>query len=118
MSRSWPRVASPCGGSNLITSAPIHASSCEHVGPACTCVMSRIRTPFNAFICFSNACGVERRLLPSAPTIAPLFFTGSRFLLLLFGGRIQRRDASALRARAFRDAGVDEGGTLRLERLV
>jgi hypothetical protein len=26
-SRSWPRVASPCGFSNLITSAPSHASS-------------------------------------------------------------------------------------------
>ena len=49
-SRSWPRVASPCGGSNLMTSAPIHASSCEHVGPACTCVMSRMRTSFSASI--------------------------------------------------------------------
>src|SRR5215831_4249542 len=51
MSRSWPRVASPAGDSNLITSAPIHASSCEEVGPACTCVMSRTRIPFNASIC-------------------------------------------------------------------
>ena len=53
-SRSCPRVASPCGGSNLITSAPIHASSCEHVGPACTWVMSRMRTPFSASILISN----------------------------------------------------------------
>ena len=47
-SRSWPRVASPCGFSNLITSAPIHASSCEQVGPACTWLMSRMRTPLSA----------------------------------------------------------------------
>ena len=53
-SRSWPRVASPCGGSNLMTSAPIQASSCEHVGPACTWVMSRMRTSFNASMLFSN----------------------------------------------------------------
>src|ERR1700675_4086836 len=50
MSRNWPRVASPAGGSNLITSAPIHASSCEQVGPACTCVISRMRIPFSASI--------------------------------------------------------------------
>src|SRR5689334_20014031 len=49
-SRSWPRVASPAGDSNLITSAPNHASSCEQVGPACTCVMSRMRTPLSASI--------------------------------------------------------------------
>src|SRR4051794_3528962 len=59
-SRSWPRVASPCGGSSLITSAPIHARSCEHVGPACTWVMSNTRTSFNAFI--SVSCNP-----PSAP---------------------------------------------------
>jgi hypothetical protein len=53
-SRSWPRVASPCGFSNLMTSAPSHASSCEQVGPACTWVMSRMRTPFRASITFSS----------------------------------------------------------------
>src|SRR5713226_8756287 len=47
-SRSCARVASPCGFSNLMTSAPIQASSCEQVGPACTCDISRIRTPFSA----------------------------------------------------------------------
>src|ERR1700692_1058425 len=50
MSRNWPRVASPAGDSSLITSAPIHASSCEQVGPACTCVISRMRIPFSASI--------------------------------------------------------------------
>src|SRR5215472_9225020 len=49
-SRNCPRVASPTGDSSLITSAPIQASSCELVGPAWTCVMSRMRIPFNASI--------------------------------------------------------------------
>jgi len=40
----------PAGDSSLITSAPSHASSCEQVGPACTCVMSRMRTPLSASI--------------------------------------------------------------------
>ena len=62
-SRSWPRVASPAGDSNLITSAPIHASSCELVGPACTCVMSRMRTPFNASIYRSPSANFELVLL-------------------------------------------------------
>src|SRR5437868_3763273 len=33
-----------------MTSAPIQASSWLHVGPACTCVMSRMRTPSSAFM--------------------------------------------------------------------
>src|SRR5579871_6681956 len=62
-SRNWPRVASPAGDSSLITSAPIHASSCEQVGPACTCVMSRMRIPFNASIDLYSPykCAAERR---------------------------------------------------------
>src|SRR6476620_9790442 len=52
-SRNWPRVASPAGDSSLITSAPNQASSCEQVGPACTCVMSRMRTPLSASIYLS-----------------------------------------------------------------
>src|SRR5690242_8457232 len=88
MSRSWPRVASPCGGSNLITSAPIQASSCEQVGPACTWVMSRIRTSFKASmrvsVCFSD--------------------------LLLLRARVEARDASALGAGGLVDDGVDECG--------
>src|SRR5947209_9087721 len=82
MSRSWPRVASPCGGSNLITSAPIHASSCEQVGPACTWVMSRMRTPLSASMSVS--------------------------LLLLRCG-VERRDAAAFGARLLVDGGIDEG---------
>src|SRR4051795_11175346 len=49
-SRSWLRVTSPRPGcSILMTSAPIHARSCVQTGPACTCVMSRTRTPSRAF---------------------------------------------------------------------
>src|SRR6185437_10272462 len=49
MSRSWPRVMSPTPGrSTLITSAPNQARSCVQVGPDCTCVKSRMRTPVSA----------------------------------------------------------------------
>src|SRR5277367_7183394 len=48
-SRSCSRVMSPAPAfSTLITSAPNHASSCVQVGPDCTCVKSRMRTPSNA----------------------------------------------------------------------
>src|SRR5690349_7589130 len=89
MSRSWPRVASPCGFSNLITSAPIHARSCEHVGPACTWVMSRIRTPFSASILVSGT------------------------VLFLFSARIQARDAAAFDARSLVNDCVDQCGPTR-----
>src|SRR4051812_38798195 len=91
-SRSWPRVASPCGFSNLITSAPIQARSWLHVGPAWTCVMSRIRTPSSAFMI-------------SLP------------LLFLPRGWIQAGDAAALGAGGLVDDGVDEGGLLRADRV-
>ena len=49
MSRSWPRVMSPTPGrSTLITSAPNQARSWVQVGPDCTCVKSRTRTPSSA----------------------------------------------------------------------
>src|SRR5687767_4418526 len=51
MSRSWPRVASPSPArSTLITSAPNQASSWVQVGPDCTCVKSRMRTPSRALL--------------------------------------------------------------------
>src|SRR5215472_1877025 len=50
MSRSCSRVMSPAPArSTLITSAPNQASSCVQVGPDCTWVKSRIRTPSSAF---------------------------------------------------------------------
>src|SRR5262245_30715825 len=36
------------GRSTLITSAPMKASNCVQVGPDCTCVKSRMRTPSSA----------------------------------------------------------------------
>src|ERR1700752_4452422 len=36
------------GRSTLMTSAPIKASNCVQVGPDCTCVKSRMRTPSSA----------------------------------------------------------------------
>src|SRR5581483_9842891 len=49
MSCSCWRVTSPePARSTLITSAPNHASSCVQVGPDCTWVKSRMRTPSNA----------------------------------------------------------------------
>src|SRR5215470_7850561 len=43
------------GRSILITSAPNHASSCVQVGPDCTWVKSRIRTPSSAFPAWPKA---------------------------------------------------------------
>ena len=51
MSRSCPRVASPSPGlSTLITSAPSQASNWVQVGPDCTWVKSRMRTPSSALL--------------------------------------------------------------------
>src|SRR5213592_4238127 len=86
-SRSCARVASPCGFSNLMTSAPIQASSCEQVGPACTCDMSRMRIPLSA----------------------------SMFDLFLFCARIQARDATAFGAGGLIDHGIDERGLARAD---
>src|SRR5207237_5981331 len=88
-SRSWPRVASPCGFSNLITSAPIQARSCEQVGPACTWVMSRMRIPFSA-------------------SIGRLFLFRRR--------RVEAGDAPALGSGGLVDHGINKGGLLRADR--
>src|SRR5712691_3448506 len=104
-SRSWPRVASLCGFSNLITSAPIHARSCEHVGPAWTWVMSRIRTPLRASILISKNSAADERL----PALA------QRLDLFLFCARIQARDATAFGAGGFIDHGIDERGFARAD---
>src|SRR5687767_6892375 len=44
------RVSSPPGGSILMTSAPMSASSIEQKGPAITCVWSSTRIPSSAII--------------------------------------------------------------------
>src|SRR5690242_1100235 len=89
-SRSCPRVASPCGFSNLITSAPIHASSCEQVGPACTWVISRIRTPLRASMTVQSAF-IQR--------------LSAVDLVLLRGGGVEAGDAAALGAGRLVDHG-------------
>src|SRR6476661_7591808 len=110
MSRSCPRVASPCGFSNLITSAPSQASNCEQVGPACTWVMSRMRTPLSAsmsvlfFLCRGIQAGDaaafgagglvdyrvdERRLLGADGVFHPLAQLGR-------GGRVHADAAEGL----------------------
>src|SRR5659263_584877 len=51
MSRSWQRVASPWPArSTLMTSAPNLANNWVQVGPDCTWVKSRMRTPSNALL--------------------------------------------------------------------
>src|SRR5512145_2605887 len=42
------------GRSTLIQSAPIYARSCVQVGPDCTCVKSRMRTPSSALPAWPN----------------------------------------------------------------
>src|SRR5450755_3734770 len=108
MSRSWPRVMSPSPArSTLITSAPSHARSCVHVGPDCTCVKSRIRTPSNALpITFPYAMPSFRKRYSDSGS-------PSRFLL---GGGIETRDAAAFRARLFVDDRVDQGRLARADR--
>src|SRR5438067_13278945 len=91
MSRNWPRVASPCGFSNLITSGPSQARSCEQVGPACTWVMSRMRTPFSA-------------------SMAHLFLFRRR--------RVEAGDAAAFRSGGLVDHGIDQRRLTRSEGFV
>src|SRR5471032_3132179 len=58
ISRSCSRVMSPAPArSTLITSAPNHASNCVQVGPDCTCVKSRMRTPSSALLIFKSPKG-------------------------------------------------------------
>src|SRR5579864_24147 len=53
--------------STLITSAPNQASSCVQVGPDCTCVKSRMRTPSSALaIRASRPCLLVHRLVLGA----------------------------------------------------
>src|SRR5713226_9090120 len=104
-SRSCARVASPCGFSNLMTSAPIQASNCEQVGPACTCYISRIRTPLSASILISKNSAADERL----PALA------QRLDLFLFCARIQARDATAFGAGGLVDHGIDERGLARAD---
>src|SRR5205807_9994770 len=82
MSRSWPRVTSPSPArSILITSAPSHASSWVQVGPDCTCVKSRTRTPSSALPAWPQGLLDGR--------VAPLPFAFAE-RLVGFAGRVLR----------------------------
>src|ERR1700745_3096780 len=48
------------GRSTLITSAPMKASNCVQVGPDCTCVKSRMRTPSSALPAWPQGAGDGR----------------------------------------------------------
>src|SRR5215470_387639 len=110
MSRSCPRVISPSPArSTLITSAPSHASSCVHVGPDCTCVKSRMRTPSNALpITFPYA-------ISSLPVRRSDAMQSSRLFLRR---RIEAGDAAALGAAAFVDDRVDQCRPPRADRFL
>src|SRR5437899_2324658 len=77
--------------STLMTSAPSHARSCVHVGPDCTCVKSRMRTPSNA--------------LPITLSLQFLLCRG-----------IETRDAAAFGACLFVDDRVDQRRLARADR--
>src|ERR1044071_6321734 len=99
MSRSWPRVMSPMPGrSTLMTSAPSQARSCVQVGPDCTWVKSRMRTPSSA--------------LPSSPN--GLSETGGKSSLdvidLLFRLLVHRLVSGARRVFVRVHPDIDHGG--------
>src|SRR5215468_8325944 len=72
-SRSCPRVMSPTPGrSTLMTSAPSQASNCVQVGPDCTWVKSRMRTPSSALPALPHGLveGLGRPLARTATRLA------------------------------------------------
>src|SRR5215471_3675585 len=101
------------GRSTLITSAPNHARSCVQVGPDCTWVKSRMRTPVSALvICFPP----KNLSLPTSSREART--TRCRSLLLQHALRIEVADASALGARSRIDHRVDQGRLAGIHRLI
>src|SRR5438093_4247747 len=109
-----------------MTSAPSQAMSCEAVGPAWTCVMSRMRKPESALsIDFpvSSSKSKKRHWIPFAG-ITLRFGIPAKVLLrlgwpsrFLLRGGIETRDAAAFRARLFVDDRVDQGGQAPADRL-
>src|SRR5207237_980425 len=79
-------------GVRILDMTHVQASSCEHVGPACTWVMSRMRTPFRASI--------------GSPIPLRLF---------LFCARVQAGDTTAFGAGALIDDRIDERGPARAD---
>src|ERR1700730_2293360 len=98
MSRSCSRVMSPAPAfSILMTFAPSHASSWVQVGPDCTCVKSRMRTPSSALLIrdFPPRSLVHRLVL------------GAGSVLARIDPDVDDRGAARL---AHRLAGAHEGG--------
>src|SRR5580704_9528206 len=79
------------GRSTLITSAPNHASNCVQVGPDCTWVKSRMRTPSSALDILCS-CLVRPRVLRQGAF------------------RVEVADVAALAARRGVDDRVDQRG--------
>src|ERR1700756_800164 len=72
------------GRSTLITSAPMKASNCVQVGPDCTCVKSRMRTPSSALPASPQGIDDGRgRVLPFADLVAGFF--AATFTVLFAG---------------------------------
>src|SRR6202158_1380661 len=129
ISRSCSRVMSPAPvRSILITSAPNQASSCVQVGPDCTCVKSRMRTPSSALPAaphgFADGFGIACTPFALPPFFAAAFFALGFFLLFLamfvspfqadlflakHALRVGVADAAALAAGRRIDHRVDEG---------
>src|SRR3954452_24518735 len=93
ISRNCPRVMSPIPGrSTLITSAPNHARSCVQVGPDCTCVKSRMRTPSSALLIVCLLVLFVRRGFD-------FYQTGAQFALLGEAGGFVAHDGDDARNR-------------------
>src|SRR5690349_11223189 len=100
------------GRSTLITSAPNQASSCVQVGPDCTCVKSRMRTPSSAFDISIplTLLGVSSGgPLASGPRLSLPSARLLRRLLLERALRVEVADAAALASRRRVDHRVDQG---------
>src|SRR5258708_20203938 len=126
-------MSPPPGRSTLITSAPMKARSCVQVGPDCTCVKSRMRTPSSALpaaphgLADGLGCACTPFALP--PFLAAAFFALGFFLLFLamfvspsqadlflakHALRVEVADAPALAAGRRIDHRVDEGRLARV----
>src|ERR1700677_2754823 len=92
MSRSCSRVTSPLPAfSTLMTSAPNHARSCVQVGPDCTCVKSRMRTPLSAF-----SMDESRQSFPCCLLLVHRLVLGARRVLARVDPDIDHRGAAEL----------------------
>src|SRR6478609_1553967 len=106
------------GRSTLITSAPNQARSCVQVGPDCTWVKSRMRTPLSACVIIYSrrylfAASADERLAGSSdPAVSRLFLLAEHAL------RIEVADAAALAAGSRIDHRIDEGRLAAIHRFV